>query len=174
MNKILFLDCDGVLNRRPTRDELSGKDRHGMSDEEFWNAMFGLNPILVANLKKIVDETDCKIAASTSWRYFDDHPNVGSNWRKTLSEMIGRDKSIFIGSTPLLSFKDGVRSKRRGNEIKMWLDNNVEPGTTRYCVVDDETCDIVGVIPNKRIVKTDPNVGLTDEDATRIIEILNG
>ena len=172
--KILFLDCDGVLNRRPTRDELSGKERHGMSDKEFENATVGLNPLLVANLKKVVDETDCKIVASTSWRYFEDHPTVGSDWRKTLSEMIGRDKSIFIGSTPILSFTDDVMSKRRGNEIKMWIDNNIEPGTTRYCVVDDETCDIVGVIPTKRIVKTNPNVGLTYEDATRIVGILNG
>ena len=171
--KILFLDCDGVLNRRPTKEELVGKDRHGMSDKEFENAIVGLNPLLVANLKKIVDATDCKIVASTSWRYYDDHPTVGSDWRKTLSEMIGRDKSIFIGNTPILSFEDSLKSKRRGNEIKSWLDNNVEPGTVRYCVVDDETCDIVGAIPNKRIVKTDMNVRLTENDANKIIRVLN-
>ena len=168
--KILFLDCDGVLNRRPTPDELSGKERHGMSEKEFENSIVGLNPILVANLKRIVDETDCKIVASTSWRYFEDHPTVGSDWRKTLSDMIGRDKRIFIGNTPILEFD----SNRRGNEIKTWFENNVEPGTTMYCVVDDDISDIVGVIPRKRIVKTDPSVGLTNEDASRIIDILNG
>lgn len=172
-DKILFLDCDGVLNRRPTPDELSGKDRHGMTDKEFENAIVGLNPLLVANLKRIVDETDCKIVASTSWRYFEDHHTVGPDWRKTLAEMIGRDKSIFIGSTPILSFENGRKSKRRGNEIKNWLDNNTEPRTVSYCVVDDETCDIVGVIANKRIVKTDMKVGLTKEDADKIIKILN-
>lgn len=177
-NKILFLDCDGVLNRTPTRDELSGENRNGMSKVEFENAAYGLNSILVANLKRIVDVTDCKIVASTSWRYFDDHPVVGDDWRATLASMIGKDKSIFIGNTPDLSicggWQSGSYTRRRGNEIKMWLNDNVEPGTTRYCVVDDETSDIVGVIPDNRIVKTNPDIGLTDEDATRIIVILNG
>ena len=174
--KILFLDCDGVLNRRPTREELAG-NRNGMTDKEFENAIVGLNPLLVANLKKVVDATDCKIVASTSWRDFDDHPTVGSDWRKTLSEMLGRNKSIFVGKTPNLSecpgWESGEYSRRRGLEIKYWIENNTEPGTIRYCVVDDEVSDIIKDIPRKNVIKTDEMVGMTEEIANKIICVLN-
>jgi hypothetical protein len=42
-----------------------------------------------------------------------------------------------------------------------------------YCVVDDETVDIVPYVDNSKIVKTDMKHGLTIEDARRIIDVLN-
>lgn len=54
LNRILFLDIDGVLNTDDFRD------------------MFGsnvLNPFLVRNLGRVVFETECKIVISSDWRF---------------------------------------------------------------------------------------------------------
>ena len=42
-----------------------------------------------------------------------------------------------------------------------------------WCVVDDEIVDIVPHVDSSHIVKTDMRLGLTKEDASRIIDVLN-
>lgn len=162
--KIIFIDCDGCLNRRPTREELAGV--HGHWSKEFENEVIGLNPKLVKHLRQILDSSGAVLVASTSWRYFEDHPTVGDDWRKTLAEMLGRDKSIFIGNTPVL----GDAKDRRGKEIKTWMETNNFTG--KYCVIDDNVKDIIKTIPRKYIVECDENIGLTEELAAKAIDIL--
>lgn len=64
MNKIIFLDFDGVLNTEHYQDLLQyqGKpwqDEHG--------AFF--DPNAVKQLKRIIDATDADIAVESSWKY---------------------------------------------------------------------------------------------------------
>jgi len=178
MVKILFLDIDGVLNCMPgaaTRMALYNKDK-----ELFHNKLYGLDPDLVKNLKLILDRTGAKIVFSTSWRYFKDHPIVGSDWRESLAKMLGVSQDIFIGNTPDINTcgDSNSGSRRRGSEIIHWLtsgvsNNTIEIGKFKYCVIDDEVSDIIGVIPERCVVHTDMNYGLQMKDVNRAVKILN-
>jgi hypothetical protein len=175
MNKILFLDIDGVLNYMPDR-ELLETLKNNLGYEKFQHEIYGFSNKLVEYLKMIIDATNCKIVFSTSWRYFKDHHIEGSDWRKTLADLLTVDQSIFLGNTPDISsgWDNGTFSRRRGSEIKMWLECNTEPGKYKFCVIDDEVCDIIPVIPKKNVIHVNMKTGLTIDDAKRAIAILNG
>lgn len=175
MNKILFLDIDGVLNYMPDRESLEIL-KNTLGYEKFQHEIYGFSNRLVKYLKMIIDATNCKIVFSTSWRYFKDHHIEGSDWRKTLADLLNVDQSIFIGNTPDISsgWDDGTFSRRRGSEIKIWLECNTEPGKYKFCVIDDEVCDIISVIPKKNVIHTNMKTGLTIDDVKKAIAILNG
>lgn len=160
--KILFLDIDGVLNcmcPAPLRDD-------DWIDLDEWR--YGFNPDLVARLRHVIANTDCKIVISSSWRHHTDYApyQPGRNWREVLAEKLRRNQAdLIIGETP--SDPKG----QRGREIAEWLKSHE---VESYCVVDDEVVDILPYIDNSRVVKTDMTVGLTSEDAQRIMEVLNG
>ncbi len=175
MLKIIFLDMDGVLNSMP--DEKVRKT--WKYDKELYNMkLFGIDQELVNLLKLVLDRTGAKIVFSTSWRYFRDHPTVGSDWRKTLASMLNvSEEETFIGNTPDISacggWESGSVKRRRGAEIMFWLNNNAEPGNFRYCVIDDEVCDIIGPVPERNVVHTDMKTGLQMKDVDRCVRILN-
>jgi hypothetical protein len=175
MIKILFLDIDGVLNYMPDRESLKIL-KNNLGYEKFMHEIYGFSETLVSTLKTIIDATNCKIVFSTSWRYFKDHHIEGSDWRKTLADLLNVDQSIFIGNTPDISsgWDNGTFSRRRGSEIKIWLECNTEPGKYKFCVIDDEVCDIIPVIPKKNVIHVNMKTGLTIDDAKRAIAILNG
>ena len=179
--KIIFLDIDGVLNCLPDKPKDRWPDFHSHDERAY-----GLNPELAENLKYILDKTDAKIVVSSSWRHFEDYIpwQKDGDWREILSKMVGRRKEeMFIGDTPSLSTQkmtiDGESEYvLRGLEIKKWVMDNAkmltsEPGL-RMCVIDDETVDIVSVIDDRFVVKTNRRDGLTRKDADRAISILNG
>ena len=158
--KVLFLDIDGVLNCvYPTPS-----DDNEWVDLDEWR--YGLNPQLVARLRFIIANTDCKIVISSSWRHHNSYapyqPN--RNWRDVLAEKLHRTRDeVFAGET-------GYDNRgQRGIEIKQWLS---EHQVDAYCVVDDETIDIVGYVDDRFIVKTDMKVGMTLDDAKKIVRIL--
>ena len=159
--KVLFLDIDGVLNcmcPAPLQD-------NDWIDLDEWR--YGFNPDLVARLRHVIANTDCRIVISSSWRH---HVNYAPyqpdrNWREVLAEKLRRNQAdVIIGETPTDS------KGQRGKEIAEWLKTHE---VESYCVVDDEVVDILPYIDNSRIVKTDMTVGLTIEDARRIMEVLN-
>jgi hypothetical protein len=174
IKKIIFLDIDGVLNYMPDRQSLETL-KNNLGHEKFLHEIYGFSKRLVKYLKMIIDDTNCKIVFSTSWRYFKDHHIEGSDWRKTLAELLNVDQTIFIGNTPDISsgWDNGSFSRRRGSEIKMWLECNTEPGKIKFCIIDDEIGDIIPIIPKKYVVHTDMKVGLTLDDVKKAIQILN-
>ena len=160
--KVLFLDIDGVLNcmcPTPMQD-------NDWIDLDEWR--YGFNPDLVARLRYVIANTDCKIVISSSWRHHIDYApyQPGRNWRDVLAEKLRRTRDeIIVGETPSDS------KGQRGREIAEWLKaHEVET----FCVVDDEVVDILPYIDNANVVKTDMTIGLTIEDARRIINVLNG
>ena len=176
MQKLLFLDIDGVLNAMPTDHHIIDKWKKEMSQYDFQMKLYGLDKQLVDRLKLIIDRTQCKIVFSTSWRYFKDHPTVGSDWRKTLSEMLNVSQDIFIGNTPDISVAGGwdcSSNRRRGLEIKCWIENNTEPGKFKYCIIDDEVVDIISIISESHVVHTDMRFGLTLSNVDKAVRILN-
>lgn len=168
--KVIFLDIDGVLNCRPD-------DWETVPEPTRTHMLVGFHPPLVKNLKKIIDATDAKIVVSSSWRHFEDDPHEGDDWRLTLANMLGVDKSIFIGNTPEIITEREMMSTgrlrvRRGKEIESWLLNNPCYNRT-FVVIDDEVCDITTVIPKKYVIHTKQTIGLTEADADNAIRILN-
>ena len=63
MEKYLFLDFDGVLNTGKYARQMK---REGIDPFDEFGAMF--DPEAIANLKHIVELTDCKIILSSTWR----------------------------------------------------------------------------------------------------------
>lgn len=62
MNKIIFLDIDGVLNSNQYWASIQDKKKI-MPEMEF-----ELDPQCLRNLKKITDETNSKIVVTSTWK----------------------------------------------------------------------------------------------------------
>lgn len=169
---------DGVLNSMPDREV---RETWNYDKELYTLKLYGIDPDLVKFLKLIIDRTGCKIVFSTSWRYFKDHHIMGDDWRKSLADSLGISQDIFIGNTPDITccggWSGGNSDRRRGTEIKFWLDNHPEfaqPGNYRFCAIDDEVCDIIPVIGENHVVHTDYKTGIQMKDVDRAVRILNG
>lgn len=63
MSKIIFLDIDGVLNTERQHDRCVNE---GITPVDGFGYAF--DPIAVANLKRIVEETGADIVISSSWK----------------------------------------------------------------------------------------------------------
>jgi len=110
MNKVIFLDIDGVLNC------LTTKERHG--------PFLGIDQKLVKIFNKIIRKTRAKVVLSSTWR-------LHSGWLKTMEE--NGLKCEFLGRTISLS---GTHSAvGRGLEINKWLNENK---VDKYCIIDDD------------------------------------
>jgi len=149
--KIIFLDIDGVLNVIP-----QGHDKYGAKFHKHFED----------NLKHIIEKTGAKIVISSTWR-FGGLQEMKDMWKdRNLSGEI-------IGITPYT-----LEYRKRGEEIKEWLDNNP---TEKYVIIDDDT----DMLPEQKnnFVKTSDNInhtgyidvgyGLTKECAEQAISILN-
>lgn len=171
VKRIIFLDVDGVLNCQPPNFRTAWPD-YERGDER----AYGLNPQLVANLKKVIDETKAKIVVSSSWRYFDDYFTFNSDlmWRDVLAHRMGYEaKDLFIGNTP----PSLVEYAFRGGEIMEWMETNeykygVAGKDYKFCIVDDEVRSILDVFDPRYVLHTDYRRGLTAEDAEKAIHIL--
>jgi len=158
MDKIIFLDIDGVLNVIPKKWDKYGGQFH----KEFEN-----------NLKYLIKKTNAKIVISSSWR-IDGLQVMQNMWidRKLPGEV--------IDITPISRFmeKDEKDGFNRGYEIKHWLDKNP---TKNYVIIDDD----IDMLPEQlnNFVKTSDNIehddcidigyGLTKKCTEQAILILN-
>lgn len=108
--KIIFLDCDGVLNI-PTTPHLG--------------IIGALEHSLVKIIKDILEKTDAKIVLSSSWRRIQYWPSV--------MLAAGFDINCFLGATPQ---NNGLTS--RGTEIKQWLEGYQKSSEIeKFCCIDD-------------------------------------
>lgn len=150
--KVIFCDCDGVLNNIAT------KARCGK--------YVGIDGALVKRLKKIVDATDAAIILSSDWRFPEADDEV--DCMKYLRNKLGKQHLRPVGMTP------DIKRDQRGHEIKKWLENN-DDIVEQWVVLDDEffeDFEECGIIPH--LVKTIGDNGLQEEDVERAINILNG
>lgn len=165
MRKVLFLDIDGVLNTKwwyTQMDKSTPKDKYG----------YAFDPIAVANLKKILDETGADIVISSSWKC------MGLSQLEEMWEERGLPGKI-IGITPnsvsdeLLLNADIDNMELfhiRGTEIREWLMNNSK-SVSNYAILDD----MDNMLPEQEahFVWIDPDIGITDGNAVQTIMILN-
>lgn len=147
MEKIIFLDVDGVLNcNGTTRRTASGY-------------MFVGNRQL-KNLKHIINVTGAKVVLSSDWRYDRDDPKWNGDYLELRDELL-RHGIQFYGFTPELP------SAHRGAEIAQWLDEHRE--VSDFVILDDRT----DIEPNKdHWVQTMMDRGLGEAETDEAIKIL--
>lgn len=145
MNRILFLDVDGVLN--------SGKIiRH--------QGMYGLGSEQLRLLKLIANTTGCHMVLSSSWRLYD-------NLRKTLRIAFDQHQiPHWIGQTPDLG------DVPRRDEIVSWLNDHSDPAS--IVVLDDDSAAMpITAPPNfseRLFVHTSFDTGLTRGHADAVLD----
>lgn len=154
MNKLIFLDIDGVLDTYKSR--------------------YQLDPVLMERLGTLLAHTDAKIVVSSSWRSNDvastvefmtdsDNPSVGSHPFPFTDKV--------VGITPILySVIDGDidRPATRGEEIAAYL--KAHP-CDNYVILDD--CDEMLRDQWPHLVLVNDEVGLTEADVEKAVGILN-
>ena len=152
MNKIIFLDFDGVLNTEHYQGLLQyqGKpwqDEHG--------AFF--DPNAVKHLKRIIDATDADIVVESSWKY------LGLDAMKELWKVRNLPGTI-IDITPSLV------GESKGVEIASWLSKYAKQDI-RCVIIDDEYVILDSQLAH--FILTNPYEGITEEQANRAISMLN-
>lgn len=149
--KVIFLDIDGVLNTIDTfkrRKKIYKKTRVLIPRLDFYRIRY---------LKEIVKRTDAKIVITSSWRKYK------SDMREL--ESIFELFNLKIYGVTIVD-KNGIR----GNEIIDFLNkHNVET----FVILDDESCDLIGL--EEYLIKTKDywQAGLLKEHIDIAIDILN-
>ncbi len=177
--KVLFLDIDGVLNAH-----------------EFDPAVMcgQIHRDKVTRLNHVLRETGAQIVLSSAWRYLIHRGEMNLMGFEWLLRSHGVLADRLIGITRPDMMERGLYRgeagtwpvcNERGQQITDWLAVNRLPGmgvslVTRYVVVDDGGHHADGTWTDLGItaaghpaVITDGKIGLTDEDATSLIELLN-
>ena len=165
MDKVIFLDIDGVLNTKwwyTQMDRNTPKDKYG----------YTFDPRSVANLKKIIDETGADIVISSSWKSFG-LSELEEMWqnRELPGKLIDITPNSVSDEMLLNADLDHMELFHiRGMEIKEWLDKHGKK-VSHYVIIDD----MDNFLPEQQshFVQTDPEVGITEEDANMAIKILN-
>mgnify|MGYP003301088629 FL=1 len=152
MNKILFLDFDGVLNTEHYQGLLQYQ---GKPWQDEYGAFF--DPKAVKQLKRIIDATDADIVVESSWKY------LGLDAMKELWEVRNLPGTI-IDITPSLL------GKNKGVEIASWLSKYAKQDI-RFVIIDDEYVILDSQLPH--FILTNPYEGITEEQANRAISMLN-
>ena len=169
MRKIIFLDFDGVLNTENYNLVLK---RKGKICQDEYGALF--DPNAVKQLKRIIDATNADIVVESSWKYH------GLDAMKELWEVRNLPGRV-IDITPSsvsdeylsnvdLDNLDASMLHCKGLEISSWLSEKGQ-SNTRYVIIDDEY--VVLESQSSNFILTNPYEGITEEQANKIISILN-
>jgi hypothetical protein len=164
MNKILFLDIDGVLNVY-----CEERDEYGCTFHKHFED----------NLRWIIYQTNAKIVISSTWR-MDGLKSMQEMWKKR--NLPGEVIDITPTADDVLKrgtceFYDEVD---RGFEIQQWIDDHKDD-IISYCIIDDDNDmlssqrdNFVRTTNNKdHIDCVDIGYGLTRKCSERVVEILN-
>lgn len=142
--KVIFLDCDGVLNM------------HGSG------GFYTLNKARLRLLEKIVKDTDAKIVVSSTWR------NSPTHMKKLMNALGYRGMKV-IGVTDRLGLSSDGERYYRGHEIQKYLDEH--PEIEQFVILDDDSDMLDSQLRN--FIQTDGKIGLTETLAYRAMYILN-
>ena len=182
MQKIIFLDFDGVLNW----------DGYYKSDEclEKYNQKWNPTNEITKDIKnrinefytyisqdkiklinEITDKTGAKIVLSTSWRksyYYA---------IKQTYKHLGFTGEI-IDKTPYYKVRNSFVSllSNRGVEIHDWIRNNVTDKLDfRFVIIDDNPNNHCGFLISQitYLIETNPKTGIVQSDVDKAIKILN-
>ena len=165
MKKVIFLDIDGVLNTKwwyTQMDRNSPRDQYG----------YAFDSKAVANLKRIVEETGAGIVISSSWKSLG-FSELEEMWtdRGLPGKLIGVTPNSVSDELLLEADIDSIELFHiRGEEIKEWLTKHGK-NVSNYAIIDD--MDYMLPEQQSHFVQTNPEVGITKEDAEKAIKIIN-
>lgn len=143
--KVLFLDCDGVINSEAGHNT------------GLFKTDFPVDAYMAFLVGKIHLDTDCKVVLSSAWRH---HERSVKLLNERLVPIF--DRTPFSGE---INNTSGIR----GYEIKDWLDRH--PEVTRYAILDDSSDMLEEQLPN--FFQTSWKTGITEEIALKVIKHLN-
>lgn len=163
MDKVIFLDIDGVLNSNFWNDNHQKEISDGiLIDAEKVKLLAGL-----------VRETGARIILHSGWKYwFDENANSLRKEAVRLQSMLVEEGLKIAGITPDHSTEEIRRTKRfsliKAGEILAWLGEHTE--VEQWVVIDD--LDLHNEEVAKYQVRPDASVGLSLEDVRIAQEML--
>ena len=169
MEKIIFLDFDGVLNTEHYQRLLSYQ---GKAWRDEYGAFF--DPEAVLQLRRIVDATNADIVVESSWKFYGLEA-MQEMWmkRKMPGKIIDITPSSVSDSwllTANLDDIDPAMGHCKGKEIASWLSDNASKDA-HYVIIDDEYVILESQSPY--FLLSNPYNGITEEIADKAISILN-
>jgi len=159
--RVIFLDFDGVLNSYAPRPKVA---------PYVVNGLIGLYPEKIEILNKIIAETKASIVVSSAWR-------VGKSiddLRTVLADAGFKYPQLIIGKTGQHYNKDFLHLAR-GLQISDWLadgESFYDIKVDEFIVIDDESPGLTEF--GELFFQINGQIGLTLEDAEKIIKRLNG
>jgi len=159
MDKIIFLDFDGVLNCIGTKDRVN----HPRFPD---CRVRGLDNFRVKLVSDLAIQTGAKIVISSTWRLMHTLDEL-----RTLLYSRGLDSKVeIIGGTPE-SYREiglgfGPKRGERGDDIQLWLEQNGNP--KHYLVLDD-----LDTKHDWHQIQTSDSTGFFKGHMKRAVNILN-
>ena len=169
MNKIIFLDFDGVLNTEHYQNYLMYQ---GKPWRDEYGALF--DPKAVLQLKRIVDITKADFVIESSWKYLG-LVAMQELWEERdlpgkvigITDSYASDKWLLNAN---LDDIDPAMGHCKGMEIASWLADNTK-NDVNYVIIDDEYVCLESQLPY--FILTNPHDGITEDIADRAIALLN-
>jgi len=173
MDKIIFLDIDGVLNCETdfTQAAIKYDPVHSkLQKGERWKI---ISAGKLGLLNQIIKETDAKIVFSSTWRQNCDGKKMTKIFQR-YGDIWEYDESIWVGQTNNWS-RRGWTQEFRGREITQYLSEH--PEIENYIIIDDNrdirNDDYYKIeIPEERFINTDQYAGLTKIEMYRALNVL--
>jgi len=165
MDKIIFLDIDGVVNTLMISDQPFDTLRGVVERDGFYFCLCNSDDGMVSNqqaimwLNKLCKDTGAKIVISSTWRRFE---------RKYTTEQCLRNSGLLseievIGATP-------YTGGERGDEIQEWIEKYYPKGNVRFVILDDDS-DMGDLISHLVRCNVDHGFGYPEyRAAVRILE----
>ena len=156
--KIIFLDIDGVLNS--SDNWVHPDDREGDPNSLYWN-LYDLDPERIKILNTIIQQTEAKIVISSAWRW--------AHSLESIDKMLKTRGLVgdIIGETPMLT----SIMLDRGDEIKMWLDNNEDVDS--FVIIDDIDFEGFSKLFPRHFVLVEDFTGILPKHAESAVAVLN-
>lgn len=154
---LIFLDCDGVLNRFPPKEGDHRSWPPETSTESVTAKSLGWLPEPVSIIRDFVNIHGCSIVITSTWRHHMSPRQFEEGLGIPRGSVIGTTKSLYNG---------------RGAEIIQWRKEFGHRGP--FAIIDDSAFDIVCCSSLKEhLVQTETSVGLTAEHIPQIVEALS-
>ena len=161
---VIFLDVDGVLNSKFWDNE----HQREISEGKY------VDVDSVKLFSKLVKKTDAKVILHSGWRFwFDDEMKPNRAEAKFFVDVMKKEGVFISGVTPDLTTEEIRKAKKfslvKADEILQWLKDNP---TDNWLVIDD--LDLHNSEIASHQIKTDAEVGLTENDVEKALNLLLG